>query len=121
MVAVRRDLLGARPSLAAYQHLRTAASAVGTWESIERTGAPEVLKAVTQPKKGCCGSLLVDALMDDNDLHPAWQAPIDGHADQRQWLALADCIRDGQPADALSVYLRWIPTEGATRPRTLSS
>ncbi|WP_327418209.1 hypothetical protein [Streptomyces sp. NBC_01233] len=110
VVAVRRDLLRARPSLAAYQHLRTAASAAGTWEGIERTGALEVLKAVAQPGEGrqYDGSVLVDALMDDNDLQSAWQAATDGYADQRQWLALADRIRDRQPADALRVYLRWI-------------
>ncbi|MCJ1676115.1 hypothetical protein MTF65_01790 [Streptomyces sp. APSN-46.1] len=110
VVAVRRNLLRARPSLAAYQHLRTAAGAAGTWQSVERTGALEVLKAVAQPKKGRWydGSLLVDALMDDNDLQPAWQAATDGCADERQWLALADRIRDRRPADALSVYLRWI-------------
>ncbi|MCX5610900.1 hypothetical protein OHB39_25540 [Streptomyces sp. NBC_00047] len=46
--------------------------------------------------------------MDDGDLDPAWQAAADGYADQRQWLALADRIRAQRPADALTVYLRWI-------------
>ncbi|MER7461591.1 hypothetical protein [Streptomyces sp. NPDC097981] len=110
VVAVRRDLLRARPSLAAYRHLRTAARAAGVWEGAERTGALEVLKAVSNPKKGRWydGSPLVDALIDDNDLQAAWQAATDGYADQRQWLALADRIRDRQPADAVAVYLRWI-------------
>ncbi|MFG2977308.1 SWIM zinc finger domain-containing protein [Streptomyces sp. NPDC048331] len=110
VVAVRRDLLRARPSLAAYQNLRTAARAAGIWEGAERTDALESLKAVSQPKTGRWydGSLLVDALIDDNDLQPAWQAATDGYADQRQWLTLADRLRDRQPADALTVYLRWI-------------
>ncbi|MFD7553252.1 SWIM zinc finger domain-containing protein [Streptomyces sp. NPDC059835] len=109
-VAVRRDVLRARPSLAAYQHLRTAASAAGTWESSERTGALEVLKAIARPERDRWygGSVLVDALLDDNDLQAAWQAATDGCVDQRQWLALADRIRDRRPADALTVYLRWI-------------
>lgn len=54
------------------------------------------------------GSVLVDALMDDADLEAAWHAAADGYADRHQWLVLADRIRDGQPADALTVYLRWI-------------
>ncbi|MFD8633439.1 hypothetical protein [Streptomyces sp. NPDC059533] len=109
-VAVRRDVLRARPSLAAYQHLRTAANAAGTWESSERTGALEVLKAIARPERDRWygGSVLVDALLDDNDLQAAWQAATDGCVDQRQWLALADRIRDRRPADALTVYLRWI-------------
>lgn len=110
VVAVRRNLLRARPSLAAYQHLRTAARTAGTWDGAERTGALEVLRAATRPEKGrwYSGSVLVDALMDDDDLASAWQAATDGYADQRQWLALADLIRDRQPADALAVYLRSI-------------
>ncbi|MFD9516988.1 SWIM zinc finger domain-containing protein [Streptomyces sp. NPDC059979] len=110
VVAVRRNLLRARPSLAAYQHLRKAARTAGTWDGAERADALDVLRAAGRPGKGraCNGSVLVDALMDDNDLASAWQAATDGHADQRQWRALADLIRDRQPADALTVYLRSI-------------
>ncbi|MFD8147188.1 SWIM zinc finger domain-containing protein [Streptomyces sp. NPDC059708] len=110
VVTVRRNLLRARPSLAAYRHLRTAARAAGTWAGAERADALQVLRAVDQPKsgRGHNGSVLVDALMDDNDLRAAWQAATDGYADQRQWLVLADRIRDQRPADALTVYLRWI-------------
>ncbi|WP_239516310.1 MULTISPECIES: SWIM zinc finger family protein [unclassified Streptomyces] len=110
VVAIRRDLLRARPSLAAYRQLRTAARAAGTWEGSERAGALEVLKAADQLNKGRWygGSVLLDALMDDADLEAAWQTAADGYADQRQWLALADRIRDRRPADALTVYLRWI-------------
>ncbi|MET9692167.1 hypothetical protein ABZY81_27405 [Streptomyces sp. NPDC006514] len=110
VVAVRRNLLHARPSLAAYRHLRTAARAAGTGEGAERADALQVLRVVAQTKngRGCNGSVLVDALMDDNDLRAAWQVATDGYADQRHWLALADRIRDPQPAHALTVYLRWI-------------
>ncbi|WP_442480710.1 SWIM zinc finger family protein [Streptomyces kutzneri] len=110
VVPIRRDLLQARPSLAAYRHLRTAAREAGTWVDTERADALEVLKAADQSQKGRWygGSAVVDALMDDADLEAAWQAAADGYADQRQWLALADRIRGRQPADALTVYLRWI-------------
>ncbi|MFD0265438.1 SWIM zinc finger domain-containing protein [Streptomyces sp. NPDC127106] len=110
VTAVRRDLLHTRPSLAAYRDLRTAARAAGTWDGTGRADALAVLRAVAQPPKGrrYDGSVLVDALLDDDDLQAAWQAATDGHADQRQWLALADRIRDRQPADALTVYLRSI-------------
>ncbi|MET9686867.1 hypothetical protein ABZY81_00070 [Streptomyces sp. NPDC006514] len=121
VVPIRRDLLQARPSLAAYQRLRTAARAVDAWEGSERAGALEVLKAAAQPKDGRWydGSVLVDALMDDADLEAAWQAAAEGYADQRQWLALADRIRDKKPADALTVYLRWIePLRKRTGDRT---
>ncbi|MEV6734403.1 MULTISPECIES: SWIM zinc finger family protein [unclassified Streptomyces] len=120
-VTIRRDVLRARPSLAAYRHLRSAASTAGTWEGTERAGALEVLKASDQPMKGRWygGSVLVHALMDDADLEAAWQAAADGYADQQQWLVLADRIRDKQPADALTVYLRWIePLRKETGDRT---
>ncbi|MET9608063.1 SWIM zinc finger family protein [Streptomyces sp. NPDC006512] len=109
-VTVRRNMLRVHPSLATYSHLRTAARTAGAWEDAERTDALTVLKAVAQPKTGhgYSGSVLVDALIDDVDLDAAWQAAEDGYADQRQWLALADRIRDQRPADALTVYLRWI-------------
>ncbi|MFF8844366.1 hypothetical protein ACF08N_16890 [Streptomyces sp. NPDC015127] len=45
MVAVRRNLLRTRLSLAAYQHLRTAARTAATWEGIQRADALKVLKA----------------------------------------------------------------------------
>ncbi|MFD8415331.1 SWIM zinc finger domain-containing protein [Streptomyces sp. NPDC059650] len=110
VVTVRRDLLRARPSLATYQHVRTAATAAGTWEGAERADALKTLKAAAHPGEGrwCGGSALVDALLDDGDLDAAWQAAADGYADQRQWLALADAVRDQRPADALTVYLRGI-------------
>ncbi|MFF3859436.1 SWIM zinc finger domain-containing protein [Streptomyces sp. NPDC002209] len=121
VVTIRRDALRARPSLAAYRHLRTAARTAGTWEGTERAGALEMLKASDQPMKGRWygGSVLVDALMDDADLEAAWQAAADGYAGQQQWLVLADRIRDKRPADALTVYLRWIePLRKETGDRT---
>ncbi|MER6782587.1 MULTISPECIES: hypothetical protein [unclassified Streptomyces] len=110
VVAIARDLLGARPSLAAYRRLRTAARTAGTWEDAELAGALEVLRASDRPVKGRWhgGSVLVDALMDDADVEAAWQAAGDGYADQQQWLVLADRIRDERPADALAVYLHRI-------------
>ncbi|MCY0941430.1 SWIM zinc finger family protein [Streptomyces antarcticus] len=110
VVAIRRNLLRDRPSLAAYRQLRTTARVADAWEDTERAGALEVLEAAARPQKGRWygGSVLVDALMDDADLDAAWQAAADGYADQRQWLALADRIRDRRPADALTIYLRWI-------------
>ncbi|MCX4529431.1 hypothetical protein OG982_27670 [Streptomyces sp. NBC_01551] len=76
VVAIRRNLLSARPSSAAYRHLRTAARAADAWEGSERAGALEVLKAAALPdsRHRYCGSALVDALMDDADLDAAWQA-----------------------------------------------
>jgi hypothetical protein len=53
------------------------------------------------------GSVLVDALIDDGDVDAAWRAAED-RADERQWLVLADLVREEHPADALRVYLRTI-------------
>ncbi|MFB6613808.1 hypothetical protein ACFCV9_06275 [Streptomyces sp. NPDC056367] len=120
VVTVRRNLLCARPSLTAYQHLRTAARDAGAWEGAGRAGALEVLRAASRPgnEQRHDNSPLVDALMDD-DLQAAWQAATGGYAGRRQWLALADRIRDRQPADALTVYLRWIePLRAQTGDRT---
>ncbi|MFB6807486.1 SWIM zinc finger domain-containing protein [Streptomyces sp. NPDC056387] len=110
VVTLRRNLLRARPTLAAYRELRTAARAAGTWRASERKRAREVLRAADAPKSGLPygGSVLIDALMDDGDLDTAWQAAADGYADQGQWLALADRICGQRPADALTVYLRGI-------------
>ncbi|MFE6847580.1 SWIM zinc finger domain-containing protein [Streptomyces sp. NPDC057686] len=121
VVTIRRDALRARPSLAAYRHLRTAARTAGIWEGTGRADALEVLKASDQPMRGRWygGSVLVDALMDDADLDAAWQAAAEGYADRQQWLVLADRIRDERPADALTVYLRWIePLRKETGDRT---
>ncbi|MFD5113175.1 SWIM zinc finger domain-containing protein [Streptomyces sp. NPDC058391] len=116
VVAVRRDVLLNRRSLAAYQDLRTAARAAGGWGDTERAAALDVLRADGPPHGrhghgdgyGHRGAALVDALMDDGDHDAAWQAAADGYADQRQWRALADRLRHRRPADALAVYLRHI-------------
>ena len=50
------------------------------------------------------GSVLVDALLDDEDTEAAWEAASDSGADDRQWLALADRARAVRPTDALGVY-----------------
>ncbi|MET9882730.1 SWIM zinc finger family protein [Streptomyces sp. NPDC006430] len=110
VVAVHRDVLLRRRTLAAYQGLRTAARTAGCWDETERARALDALRADTRPRKslGHPGSVLVDALMDDGDHDAAWAAAAEGFADDRQWLALADHVRDRRPADALRVYLRLI-------------
>ncbi|WP_329283986.1 SWIM zinc finger family protein [Streptomyces sp. NBC_00691] len=110
VITVRRDVLRRRPSLAAYQDLRTAARAAGCWDAPQRSAALDVLRAAARPHQGLghSGSALVDALLDDGDLDAAWEAAVDGHADSRQWLTLADRVRDRRPAEALTVYLRLI-------------
>ncbi|MQS38567.1 SWIM zinc finger family protein [Streptomyces katsurahamanus] len=112
VVTVHRDVLKGRRSLAAYQALRTAARTTGRWDGAERTSALDLLRADADahpgPGSGYGGTALVDALIDDGDHDAAWQAAVDGYADQRQWLTLADRLRDRRPADALTVYLRHI-------------
>ncbi|MYT23046.1 hypothetical protein GTW69_22620 [Streptomyces sp. SID7760] len=110
VVRIRREVLLRRRSLTAYQQLRTAARAVGGWEETERTRALDALRADARPRKGLRrpGSALVDALLDDGDLDAAWDAAGEGHADDAQWLILADRTRNDRPADALAVYLRLI-------------
>jgi uncharacterized Zn finger protein len=56
---------------------------------------------------GSGGPVLIDALLDDGDLDAAWEAA-PGYAGNRQWLTLADRVRDSRPADALEVYCRAI-------------
>ncbi|MFJ4923380.1 SWIM zinc finger domain-containing protein [Streptomyces sp. NPDC088725] len=107
--AVRRDGFRVHRSLAAYRLLRECARAEGEWER-ERPAALELLREdAAHPRSAWGGgSVLIDALIDDGDLESAWQAATDGPAGTRQWLALADLIRDDRPADALPVYLRLI-------------
>ncbi|MFD4714225.1 SWIM zinc finger domain-containing protein [Streptomyces sp. NPDC058430] len=106
--SVRRDRLRAERSLTAYQQLRTAARAVGGWES-EREAALAVLREdARQGRSGQFGgSVLMDALLDDGDLDAAWREASSG-ADDRQWQQLADLSRMTRPADALAVYLRMV-------------
>ncbi|MBT2417234.1 hypothetical protein J7F01_36385 [Streptomyces sp. ISL-22] len=106
-VAVRRDHFGARRSLLAYQQLRAAARAADSWPA-EREGALALLRAdAERPQQSWYGGpVLVDALLDDKDVHAAWQAATQTGAHDRQWLTLADQARPTRPADALSVYLR---------------
>ncbi|WP_327388842.1 MULTISPECIES: hypothetical protein [unclassified Streptomyces] len=109
-VQIRRDVLRRRRTLAAYQHLRTAARAADCWDEAERTRALDALRADARPGEGLGhrGSALVDALLDDGGHSAAWDAANEGHADARQWLTLADRTRDHRPADALAVYLRLV-------------
>ncbi|MPY47560.1 SWIM zinc finger family protein [Streptomyces acidicola] len=106
-VALRRDHFSARRSLLTYQQLRAAARAADCWPA-EREGALTQLRTDTgRWQQGPYGrSVLVDALLDDEDVDAAWQAATDTGAHDRQWLALADQARATRPADALGVYLR---------------
>ncbi|WP_432182807.1 hypothetical protein [Streptomyces sp. NBC_00063] len=108
-VSLRRDRLRAERSLTAYQQLRTAAGVVGGWET-EREAALALLREDPRQERGgrrFGGSVLMDALLDDEDLDAAWrEAP--GGADDRQWQQLADLSRTTRPADALAVYLRMV-------------
>lgn len=105
VVAVRRRRFHASPSLAGYRELRDAARRAGSWDG-ERPAALEVLRDGARDAFGD-GPLLVDALIDDGDTDAAWRAAEEGAGD-RQWLALADLVRDDRPADALRVYRREI-------------
>jgi uncharacterized Zn finger protein len=112
-VAVRREVFRTAPSLGSYRKLRDAAQAAGCWDA-ERTAALDLLARRATPEGAgayATGSLLVDVLIDDGDVDAAWRAAED-RADERQWLALADLVREERPADALGVYLR------AIEPRT---
>ncbi|MFB8000299.1 SWIM zinc finger domain-containing protein [Streptomyces sp. NPDC056002] len=106
-LSIRRDRLRAERSLTAYQQLRTAAGAVGGWES-EREAALALLREDARQGRGRGGGLvLLDALLDDEDLDAAWREASSG-ADDRQWQQLADLSRTTRPADALAVYLRLV-------------
>ncbi|MGF1425626.1 SWIM zinc finger family protein [Kitasatospora sp. LaBMicrA B282] len=109
-VAVRRDRSNAARTLAAYRKLRDAARTAGTWDT-ERPTALDLLRTDADNKHGRAwygdGPVLIDALIDDGDLDAAWQAA-PGCAGMRQWLTLADQVRDSRPADALEVYRRAI-------------
>ncbi|MFG2480681.1 SWIM zinc finger domain-containing protein [Streptomyces fagopyri] len=108
VVALRRGHFAARLSLTAYQQLRTAAQAAGSWKA-EREQALVLLRAdLGQQRRSWHGgpAVLVDALLDDGDIEAAWRAADETRAHDRQWLALADRARAARPADALGVYLR---------------
>lgn len=106
-VALRRVVLAAHRSLAAYRQLRTAAQAAGCWRA-ERERALALLRADAQQRQQSwySGPVLIDALLDDEDIATAWQAAAETGAHDRQWLALADQARASRPSDALRVYLR---------------
>ncbi|MFE0457941.1 SWIM zinc finger domain-containing protein [Kitasatospora sp. NPDC058965] len=108
--SVRRDRFEAARTLAAYQHLRAAARAAGTWDA-DRATALDLLR--TDAEDGhrggrySAGPVLIDVLIDDEDYDTAWHAA-PRLAGPRQHLTLADRTRDTRPADALPVYLRAI-------------
>lgn len=108
--AVRRDRFKAARTLAAYRKLRDAARAAGSWDT-ERTTALNLLRTDADKRHGRGwygdGPVLIDALIDDGDLDAAWEAA-PGRAGTRQWLTLADQVRESRPADALEVYCRAI-------------
>jgi hypothetical protein len=79
--------------------LRAAAQAAGCWES-EHAPALDLLRAdasAGQERFGYEGPVLIDGLIDDGDLDAAWREA-EGRAGRRQWLTLADLIRDARPA-----------------------
>ncbi|CBG73576.1 MULTISPECIES: SWIM zinc finger family protein [Streptomyces] len=107
-VTLRRDHFAARRSLLAYRQLRATAQAADRWPA-EREGALALLRADAErrPRYGRYGgSVLVDALLDDEDPAAAWQAAAETGAHDSQWLSLAERIRAARPADALDIYLR---------------
>ncbi|MCP9986447.1 hypothetical protein LUX01_06815 [Streptomyces sudanensis] len=107
--ALRRDHFAARRTLLAYRRLRAAAQAADRWPA-ERETALALLHADAKQRPAGRGgdSVLVDALLDDEDPDAAWRAADETGASDRQWLALADRSRATRPADALPVYLRLI-------------
>lgn len=109
VVTVRRERFRAAPSLGGYRSLRAAAREAGRWDA-ERAAALDLLR--DEEPRAHRTSPLIDALIDDGDLDAAWRAA-DGRATERQWLALADLVREERPADALEVYRRAI--EARTR------
>jgi uncharacterized Zn finger protein len=109
VVAMWRERFRKSPSLDGYRSLRDAARKAGCWDA-ERATALDLLREEA-PGRLNNGSLLIDALIDDEDVDAAWRAA-EGRANDRQWLALADLVRDERPADALEVYRR------AIEPRT---
>lgn len=108
VVGVRRDRFRVERSLAAYQHLRSAAQAVQCWEA-ERVAALAALREDARRERGGWygGPVLIDALLDDGDVDAAWREAV-GFADDRQWEQLADLSRETHPAEALAVYMRLV-------------
>jgi uncharacterized Zn finger protein len=113
VLTLRRGLFGADRTLAGYQALRQAATTCGVWNA-EREAALELLrkdalKARQPPWSGWqwAGPVLIDALIDDGDLAPAWIEARDA-ASEAQWIRLADASIADRPADALAVYVKAI-------------
>ncbi|MFP1627277.1 SWIM zinc finger domain-containing protein [Streptomyces sp. 5K101] len=108
VVGVRRDRFRVERSLAAYQHLRSAAQADECWEA-ERVAALAALREDARRERGgrYHGPVLIDALLDDGDVDAAWREAV-GFADDRQWEQLADLSRETHPAEALAVYMRLV-------------
>lgn len=106
-LTVRRDHFRADRSLHTYRALRTAARADNAWHT-ERPPALELLRTDAEEGRRARwggGTVLIDALIDDDDPDAAWTAAQDW-AQPAQWLKLADHSAATRPADALAVYLR---------------
>jgi uncharacterized Zn finger protein len=112
VLSLRRDRFQAQRTLANYQALRQAATAVDAWpaqrdQALARLGEDARHWRTTVSWAWTDGPVLVDALLDDGDLDAAWAAAKDGATDA-QWLRLADAAAATRPADALAVYLRTV-------------
>jgi uncharacterized Zn finger protein len=107
-VNVRRDRFRKRPTIEGYRKLRETALAAGIWDS-KRPAILHLLRrqSLRSEADRHHGPLLVDVLIDDGELDAAWQAA-ESRASERQWLALADRLREERPADALRAYRRVI-------------
>jgi uncharacterized Zn finger protein len=89
------------PSASTYDHLKTAASSLGRWET-ECSAARLVLEQRSP-------SGYIDALLADNDVAEAWTAAVDNpdwQLDERQWERLAAARESDDPAASFSVYVQ---------------
>jgi hypothetical protein len=116
VLALRRERFTAEATLRAYQQLRAAATAAGSWPDEQEQALARLAADARAPRPRPPGALewagpvLVDALLDDGAADAAWAAAagVPEATSPAQWLRLADLAAAARPADALAVYLRLV-------------
>ena len=110
---LRREQHRRMPSATTYALLQQSARSIGAWE-LELAGARTVLAARDLGE-------LADALLADGDIDAAWEAAVAadvGDLGDYRWARLAEAREPGDPAAAMSVYLRLIESTLRTANRS---
>ncbi len=108
-VQERLDAFHAQPSLTTYKDLITQSAGAESDPATQRAAALEWLRDRAAAEQGTAtGSTLVEILLHDGDIDPAWNAAQTYGCDERWWMTLARAREAAHPTDTIPIYQRTV-------------